>query len=122
MTKQAAIQAFFESFSLTAYEENAVPVDAQLPYITYQSAVDDFGDIVSITASVWYRGTSWTACNAKAREIGDYITRGGVFLPCDGGAIWVKKGVPFSQTMSDDNDKMIKRNYLNLELEFLTEN
>ena len=54
--------------------------------------------------------------------VGDYITRGGVFLPCDGGAIWVKKGVPFSQTMSDDNDKMIKRNYLNLELEFLTEN
>ena len=122
MTKQAAIQAFFESFSLTAYEENAVPVDAPLPYITYQSTVDDFGDIVSITASVWYRGTSGTACNAKAREIGDYITRGGVFLPCDGGAIWVKKGVPFSQTMSDDNDKMIKRNYLNLELEFLTEN
>ena len=122
MTKQAAIQAFFESFSLTAYEENALPVDAPFPYITYQSAIGAFGDIVSITASVWYRDTSETACNAKAQEIGDYITRGGTFLECDGGTIWVKKGDPFSKPMSDDNDKMIKQNYLNLELEFMTEN
>ena len=36
MTKAAAIYQFWNSFGLTAYEENSVPTDATFPYITYQ--------------------------------------------------------------------------------------
>ena len=36
MTKAAAIYQFWNSFGLTAYEENTVPDDAAFPYITYQ--------------------------------------------------------------------------------------
>ena len=48
--------------------------------------------------------------------------RGGILLPCDGGAIWLKRGTPFSQNMGDESDDMVKRKYLNLVVEFLTAN
>ena len=42
MTKAAAIYQFWNSFGLTAYEENTVPTDATFPYITYQLVTDSF--------------------------------------------------------------------------------
>lgn len=35
MNKAQAIQAFWESFGVPAYEESTVPDDAVMPYITY---------------------------------------------------------------------------------------
>lgn len=119
MTKAAAIYNFWNSF-LTAYEENSVPTDATFPYITYQLVTDSFDNEVQLTASIWYRGSSWVDANDKAEEIGKVIGRGGVFLKCDGGKIWVKRGTPFSQNMGDDSDNLIKRKYLNVTAEFLT--
>ncbi|MBO5701393.1 MAG: hypothetical protein J6S71_03035 [Clostridia bacterium] len=124
MTKAAAIYNFWSSFNLTAYEENSVPTgnDAPtFPYITFSFSSDSFGDEVAMSASLWYRSSSWVECNAKTEEISTRIGRGGVMLSCDGGAIWLKKGQPFAQNMSDDSDSMIKRKYLNLVAEFITE-
>lgn len=123
MTKAAAIYQFWKSFGLPTYEENSVPTGDNapaLPYLTYQFATDDFGKEVALTSSLWYRSTSWTQANEKAEEISKAIGRGGIFLPCDGGAIWLKRGTPFSQNMGDESDDMIKRKYLNLSAEFLT--
>ena len=119
MTKAAAIYNFWNSF-LTAYEENSVPTDATFPYITYQLVTDSFDTDVQMTASIWYRGSSWIEANAKAEEISNYIGRGGVFLNCDGGKIWIKRGTPFAQNMGDDTDNLIKRKYLNITAEFFT--
>jgi hypothetical protein len=119
MTKAAAIYNFWNSF-LTAYEENSVPTDATFPYITYQLVTDSLGNDVQLAASIWYRGSSWVDANAKAEEISNVIGRGGVFLACDGGKIWLKRGTPFAQNMGDDSDNLIKRKYLNLSAEFLT--
>ena len=91
MTKAAAIYQFWSSFGLTAYEENTVPEDAAFPYITYQLFTDSFDNDVAMTASLWYRGESWLNANAKTDDISLYIGFGGVFLPCDGGRIWIKK-------------------------------
>lgn len=120
MTKAAAIYQFWSGFGLTAYEENTVPHDAVFPYITYQLVTDSFGLEIQITASLWYRSESWTAINAKAEEISQTISRGGKIIPCDGGAIWMKRGQPFAQNMGDESDDLIKRKYLNITAEFMT--
>ena len=123
MTKAAALYNFWSGFGLPAYEETTVPTgdDAPaFPYITYQVVTDSFGSEVPLSGSVWYRSESWLQINAKAEEISEYIGRGGRLIPCDGGAIWLKRGQPFAQSMSDDADDMIRRKYINITAEFLT--
>ena len=120
MTKAAAIYQFWNSFGLTAYEENSVPDDATLPYITYQLVTDSFDREIPLTASIWYRRESWTEINAKTEEISQKISRGGKIISCDGGAIWLKRGQPFAQSMGDESDDLIKRKYLNITAEFMT--
>ena len=120
MTKAAAIYQFWSSFGLTAYEENTVPTDAAFPYITYQLVTDSFDREIPLTASIWYRSESWAGINAKTDEISQKISRGGKIIACDGGAIWLKRGQPFSQSMGDESDDLIKRKYLNITAEFMT--
>ena len=122
MTKAAAIYQFWSSFGLTAYEENSVPTDAQFPYITYQLVTGSLGNENQMSASVWYRGSSWVDANAKAEEISQAIGRRGAVLTCDGGKVWLKRGTPFAQNMGDESDNLIKRKYLNVTAEFLTAN
>ena len=122
MTKAAEIYKFWNGFGLTAYEENTVPEDAVFPYITYQLVTDSFDREDVATASLWYRGESWTAINAKTEEIAQYIGLGGKIIKCDGGRIWIKRGQPFAQNMGDESDDLIKRKYLNLTFEFFTAN
>lgn len=128
MTKEAALYNFWSMFGLPTYEENAVPTGedgeyvAEFPYITYQVVTDSFGNDVALTGSVWYRSTSWKEANAKAQEISDMLSRGGVTLACDGGIIWIRRGIPFAQSMGDDSDDLIKRKYINLVAEFMMAN
>ena len=122
MTKAAAIYQFWSSFGLTAYEENTVPTDEAFPYVTYQLVTDSFDREVAATASLWYRGESWTAINAKTEEISAHIGLGGKIIKCDGGRIWIKRGQPFAQNMGDESDDLVKRKYLNLTFEFMTAN
>ena len=120
MTKAAAIYQFWNSFGLTAYEENTVPTDAAFPYITYQLVTDSFDREIQLAASIWYRSESWTGVNAKTEEISQTISRGGKIISCDSGAIWLKRGQPFAQNMGDESDNLIKRKYLNITAEFIT--
>ena len=123
MTKEAALYNFWSMFGLPAYEENSVPTGedgAEFPYITYQVVTDSFGNDVALNGSVWYRSTSWKEANAKAQEISEKISRGGITIACDGGIIWLRRGVPFAQSMGDESDDLIKRKYLNITAEFLT--
>lgn len=122
MTKAAAIYQFWSGFGLTAYEENTVPTDADFPYVTYQLVTDSFDREVAATASLWYRGESWTSINAKTEEISAHIGLCGKIIKCDGGRIWIKRGQPFAQNMGDESDDLIKRKYLNLTFEFMTAN
>lgn len=102
-----------------AYDEATVSEEAQLPYITYTAADDDFGYSVSLTASIWYRSYSWEGITKKAEEISERITRGGVMVPYDGGAMLIRKGSPFAQRVRDEDDT-IRRIYINVEIEFLS--
>ena len=51
MTAEQTLHSFWSSFGLTAYDENSVPDDAVLPYITYSVSYDSFDNNVSLTAS-----------------------------------------------------------------------
>lgn len=124
-TKAAAIQAFFERF-LPAYEETTVPQGAALPYLTYALVTDSFhadgsGD-TSISVSLWYRGTTWKPCNAMAEKMSETLGFDGLVIPAADGYIWLKRGTPFAQNMSDPDDDQIRRKIINVTAEYLTKN
>lgn len=121
-TKAAAIQSFLSSFGLKTYAATSVPDDAAYPYLTYYLVDGAWGDVEqAMQVDLWYYGGSEATPNAKVQEISAAVGLGGVVLPCDLGSIWVKRGSPFAQTVSDGSgDSEIKRRYINLDLEFLT--
>lgn len=124
MDKAQAIQNFWSSFGLKAYDENTVPTgdDApKYPYITYNFGEDFFGNDVSQSISLWYRTPSWAAITSKSNEIGERIGYGGRLVGYDGGAAWIRRGTPFSQRMSEPSDDMVRRILINVEIEFMSE-
>ena len=121
MTKDEAIYSFYSGFSLPAYDENTVPEGSALPYITYSVSTDSIGNMVILSASLWYRSTSWAAIQDKADEIAAALGYGGKIIKIDNGYLWLTKGSPFAQRMSEPSDKMVRRIVLNISAEFLTE-
>lgn len=115
-----ALYTFFSGFGLDAYPENTVPDDAQLPYITYQIAVPEWENPVSLYARVWYRSASFAGISAKVGEIDNAIGPGAV-IPFKDGAIWIYKGTPFAQYMPMDGDPNLKCMYLNMSIQSITE-
>ena len=122
MTKGAAVHSFFNEI-MPSYAASSVPEDATLPYLTYElitSAWD--GGEVGLTANMWFRTTSEKEPNAAVDRLSNAIGLGGVQLPCDGGMIWLKRGSPWAQSLTDETDKTIKRRYINVTAEYLTIN
>lgn len=115
--KWTAINTLWNSFGLNAYDENTVPEQAEVPYITYQAATASLDEVVYITASIWYRSNSWAEVSQKAEEISNLIG-GGMGVGYDGGRLWVTKTTPFAQRMADDNDAQIRRIVLQVAAEF----
>ena len=125
MTKNAAIQTFFESFGLPAFPSASVPTSGSekpsFPYVTYSVQTDSDMATVTCDASLWYRTESWSGINAMTQRVSEYVGTG-LLLECDGGGIIIRKGTPFAQPMGDDTDNMIKRKILTFELTFCTMN
>lgn len=123
MTKAAALQSFFGGFGIPAYPNTSVPDDAAFPWLSYELVTGSFDSgEVSITVNLWYYTESEAIPNAKAQEMSDKIGMGGVMLPCDDGAIWIKRGSPWCQSIRDDVDPIIKRRYINITAEYMTLN
>ena len=123
MTKAAALHRFFSSFGMTAYTVTSVPEDAIFPYLTYGliTSAWEAGE-VGLTVNLWFYTESEKIPNTKADEISRAIGLGGKILPCDGGYIWLKRGSPWCQSLSDETSPTIKRRYINITAEYLTEN
>ena len=119
MNKSQTLHAFWSGFGLPAYDENSVPDEAVLPYITYEVSSDSFGASLMQSASLWYRSSSWADITEKEQEIADFITRGGRMLKYDGGSMWIQKSSPWAQRMSEASDDMIRRIILSVTVEFL---
>ncbi|MCM1328840.1 MAG: hypothetical protein NC253_05300 [Ruminococcus sp.] len=121
MDKFQAIQAFWGSFGVPAYEESSVPSGdgaPKFPYITYSAPYDGFNHPVSMVANVWTRSSSWAAALKKFDEIEKDINSGKYIL-CDGGAILVRFGSPKMNRLGDDADDMVRRLLINIEAEYI---
>lgn len=122
MDKAKALHNFWSSFNLTAIDESsAYDKRITLPtnYITYEVQTSNIGEPIGLTASLWYRSTSWEAISKKADEIAAYIGYGGKVLEVDGGYMWIKLGTPFAQRMAVEDDS-IRRIYMNISVDFLS--
>lgn len=123
MDEYQALQYFMSQFGWKAYDEATVPDDALKKnggkYITYSPATAGLNEDVLISMDLWHRSTSWDEITKKALQIRDFIGVGGISLPYAYGVVRIRRGVPFSQRMSDPDDT-IRRIYINLNVEFLT--
>ena len=122
MDKAQALHNFWSGFGLTAYDELTVPDDAALPYLTYETKTDNFENRISLSASVWYRSTSWAAAEQKVAEIAQYIVKQDpCTIPIESGRIYITKGSPWATRMLDNTDNGVRRILMNINVEFLTE-
>ena len=121
MSKASALYTWFSGFGLTAYEESNVESDPTFPYLTYTYATGDFDSgEVPIVVNIFDMSEDNTLVDSKSEEIYSAIGRGGITVPVEGGAVWMKRGSPFSQAISEPSDANIRRCYINITAEFLT--
>lgn len=119
MNREQTFQAWASGFGLPAYAATSVPDDAEMPYITYAFGFNGFdaGDYEA-ELNIWFRGSGERPANRKAEEIYRSLGFGGTMLPCDEGGIWIKRGIPFCQSLRDEPD--VHRRYINVLIENLT--
>lgn len=115
----AALQSFFSDFGIPAYPHTAVPDQAAMPYLAYTPIFGYMFDQAGIVVNLWYRTESEAAPNAKVAEIAKTIG-GGVMIACEGGGVWLSRGSPFCQPLTDEDDNTIKRRYINVTAQFVT--
>lgn len=120
MKKEQALHEFWNSFDIPAYDENSVPDRSAFPYITYQAAADSIGNNLALSASLWYKESSWKNITDKAEDIAKAIGYSYHNTKLDDGYMIIYRGTPFAQRMSDPEDDLIKRILLNIRVEFLT--
>lgn len=118
MNKYEALDTFWNGFNIPAYDVNTLPDDVEMPYILYEVGVGGLNDDIPLSASLWYFSTSWRDITLKSEEINRYIGLGGVSQPYDGGVIWIRRGFPFAQRMSEPGNNAVRRIVLNVTVEF----
>lgn len=119
-TKAAAFQAWASGFGMPAYAAASVPPDAAMPYLTYSFGSGAWGEDASAAEiDLWYPASAGEAApNAKAEQIGRDLGRTGRLLACEGGGMRILRGSPFWQAVADDTD--VKRRYVNVDIEYYT--
>lgn len=120
-----AYHNYWNSFGWAAYDENTVPEGSlaanDSKQITYSFGTpSDFQHGMMLTVSLWHRSTSWAAITDKADAIYEVIGYAGNIIKTSEGYIWIKRGQPFAQRMSDTDDAL-RRIVINVEVDFLNE-
>lgn len=110
-----ALDTYLNGFGLDAYDEDSVPDDAELPYITYRVVDPEWHQKATFFIRVWFRSTSNAELLEKADEIIGDIGEG-KRLPFEGGLLIVWPESPKVQVMVDSNDRNLRYAYINLSL------
>lgn len=119
MTKWQGLDRFWNSFGIPAYDQNTVPPDAQMPYITYEAVTAGFEDVTPLAGYIWYRSTSWQEASEKADQIAGAINPYRLVQLGNKEYLFIAKGIPFAQRVSDENDS-VRRIYINLMAEYFS--
>lgn len=119
MNKSQALDAFWNSFGVPAYSEETVPDDVAARHITYSVATGSVNSPVALSASIWDTNTtSWDYVSNLAENISNALIEV-KSVPLDVGYMYITRGTPFAQRMTDENDS-VRRIYINIMVEFLT--
>ena len=119
MNKYQALYEFYNSFGIPAYEENSVPDDAVLPYITYEIITAELDtENVALSCQIYYKSNSLMKANALTEKLYNKLD-GGFKLKCDTGYIILYRGRPFAQNRPS-GDKTVKAKYINISADFIT--
>lgn len=128
MDKAQMLHLFWNSFGVRAIDENSAydpkvleQLGISYPRITYEVAESNLGEPQQLTASLWYRNTSWQAAETKAKAIASFIGWGGKTLPIDGGymRIMLPRDTTIFRRMSDEDDSL-RRIVFNIMVDYLT--
>ena len=97
-----AVYTFLSGFGIPAYDQQAVPDDAELPYITYYLQEPEWSRQCTGYAQVWYRTKSRATVNAKTDQIVSAIGDQGVVLQCAGGGyVMIRPETPIVSPIKD---------------------
>lgn len=118
--KEQALHQFWSQFGIPAYDVGTVPDDAPFPRITYEVITGNLGEQNILNASIWDRSRSWQSVTEILHDLESSLGMGGQTLHCRGGMVWIYRGMPFAQRMTDPDDS-IRRILINIEVEFITE-
>lgn len=125
MDNFAALQAFWESFGVDAYDEQTYFTEGMapsFPHITYESVSGTWTSEKLLSGYLWDKSESWSWLKQKAEAIKHEIG-GGITFKVDDGVMWfrIPETTPFAQIIpSGSNDDRVKRILLYIEVEFLT--
>lgn len=109
-----ALTDFFNSFGIPAYNENAIPETAELPYITYPLREPEWDRKTTFWVNVYYRNADSNLDSlTKADEIVQAISNG-IRLPIEGGYVVLWPETPLVQSMPPNND--VRAAYINLSM------
>ena len=119
MNKAQAIDSFWKSFGIPAYELTTVDEEkAGDFYITYEVVTDSLDRAVPMSASIWHKNTtSWKDISLKTEQISDALVQV-KSIPLDTGFLYITRGQPFAQRVADE-DESTRRIYINIMAEFL---
>lgn len=118
MTREAALDAFFNSFGIKAFPVTSEPKDVVFPWLTYETAGNNFGDEpTNIVAKLWFHTDSEAEPNAKVRQISESIGLGGKVISYEGGKMWLYRGSPWVNSVPNDSDAAVKCKVLNITIE-----
>ena len=117
--KWQGLDRFWNSFGIPAYDQNTVPPDAQMPYITYEAVTAGFEDVIPLAGHIWYYSTSWEDASAKADQIASAVSPFRLVQLGNKEYLFIAKGTPFAQRVPDENDS-VRRIYINLLAEYFS--
>lgn len=118
MTQEVAtaFNSFFNSFGLPGYVTNFVPIDAELPYTTYDLPIGNTLETVPVGVKIWYPGTLPSELFGTVEKIRSRIANG-LQIKCGNGFLYIYPGNPFAQSAADENPD-ISVMYLNINVSF----
>ena len=121
MTPEAAFSAWLAgAVGATAYADGHVPDSAAYPFATFSLPASAWGDApAAATVDLWTRGEGEAATNALARKLSAAIGLGGAMVACDGGGMWLTRGEPWCQPVTDE-DPVVSRRRINVSVEWIT--
>lgn len=113
-----ALNAFFNGFGIPGYLEDNIPPSAELPYLTYQPTIPGgWNESSTFHARLWYPSAKGrTPILQTEDKISAAIPRGGLSIPCDGGAILLDKDDNTWAQPLDNPPEGYLCEYLNFEL------